>query len=175
VTITSVTAEGPACPSGSVTTDFAADKSKVTVTYSAFKADFQLGLIPPGERDLDCDIVFHLNFPIGCTEVTTDTKYRGFAQIDTGGVTGDVEPSYSLSPGDLKGVNPPPTKFDSKSVKEFVRDDTPTANVTIRNANEQAVKFESRTRMRVITTSSEVAGVVWLDTMELDLRNQKTC
>jgi len=174
-TITSVTSEGPACPPGSMSSQISDDGSKVTVIFSAFRADFQLGVTPPGERDLDCDVVFHLNFPIGCTKLIPDTIYRGYVQIDQGGVTGDLEPSYVLSGGKLTGVNTTPTKFDSKAVKDFLRDDTPNAEVTIRNPNEQGVRFESRTRMRVITTSSDVQGVVYLDSIDLNLRNQQTC
>jgi hypothetical protein len=174
-TITSVTAEGPACPSGSFSTNFSGGGAAVTVIYDAYKTDFQQGLIPPPERDLDCDIVFHLNFPIGCTQVTAETTYHGFVWIETGGLTGDVEPSYILSPGQLTGVDTAPTRFDSKAAKSFVRDDKPTAKVTVRNANEQAVKFESRTRLRVITTGSEVSAAVWLESMYLSLSNQKTC
>jgi hypothetical protein len=173
--VASVTTEGPACPQGSFNLTNSIDGQRVTVIFDRYRANFQLGVTPPGERDLDCNRIFHLTFPIGCTKVTLDTQYRGFAQITQGGVTGHVAPSYVLSTAKLDGVNEQPTKFDSRAVKDFLRNDKPTASLTVRNSNGQAVQYESRTRLRVITTNSEVAGVVYMDAIDLALTNQRPC
>ena len=174
-TITSLTSEGPACPPSSIGTTISTDGTVANVIFSTFRADYEAGVTPPGERDLDCRVIFKLNLPIGCTSFVPSTRYHGFVGITQGGVTGDVEPSYVLSPGQLTGVNTSPTRFDSASVKDFIREDAPTAKVTIRNANEQTVTFESRTRMRVITNSDQVQGAVWMDALDINLKNQLSC
>jgi len=175
VTVTAVTGEGDACPPGSIVAVLAPDNRSVSATFTSFKADFQQGLIPPGERDLDCTVVFHLNFPIGCTLVVLDADLHGVIQITEGGVTGNVEPSYVLSTGNLDRVNASTTVFDSKSDKDFVRNDAPLAKVTIRNANEQNIRFESHTRLRVITVNSDVVGVVYMDSMGLSFKDDQSC
>jgi hypothetical protein len=174
-TITSVTTDGPACPPSTSNIKINIDGTIANIIFDAFQADYEAGVTPPGERDLDCRIIFRIRVPIGCTTFVPTVAYHGFLDIRQGGVTGDLEPSYPISPGRLDGVNTTPTRFDSQSMKDFTRLDAPTARVTVRNPNEQIVTLESRTRLRIITINNQVTGVVRVDALDINLANQQVC
>ena len=177
-TILSVTSDGPACPPGSLSTAISSDGTKVTAIFDKFRTEYQSTTgVAPEKRDLFCNIQWTLKFPIGCTRANFVTQTRGYPLITEGGVTGNYFPSYGLSPGNFpQGNSLPPTTFDTTvGDASWLREESPSADVQIRNENERNVRFEARTRLSIQPVSDKLAGVVYVDSIDLTIANQRAC
>ena len=129
----------------------------------------------PNNYDLECKITFNIRFQVGCTKLTFDTLYRGLAKIEEGGVTGDVEPSHVFPKGQLGDYNKAATRFNSRNGDNFLREDTPSGEITVSTPREQVTQYESHTRLRVVADGPDVVGVVYMDPIDLHLANQQIC
>lgn len=168
------TDESEICASGTYAKVITQDQSNATLIFDSFKAVFDPN-DSKAARELSCTVTFSIDFPPKkCSIATIETIYRGYAQVNAEGVTAEIAPTYELQGGKLSG-SLKATKFDASSNPDILRSDIQTANVTVGDASQQTLRFTTRTRLRVNVGSQTVTGVVYLDSIDLSVRNLKSC
>lgn len=175
VSFNSITASGPGCPQGSITTDVTSDGTAFTLGFDRYQT-----IVGPGvdgsSREKNCDIFVSLRYPLGCTSAVVQTIYHGFAQLENG-VAGTFPATYTLSPGSTTN-NPPPTTFPASSWTTggvYTKQDIVTATENIRNANQRDVSLTIRTRILLNVANSTVAGTLTVDDATVAITTAQRC
>lgn len=81
ITVTSVTAQGAACPQNSFSSNISPDGSVITFGFDAFEAYSGPG-ISITEKTRNCVISLGLSYPVGDTFAVLGTAYHGMACLD---------------------------------------------------------------------------------------------
>jgi len=176
VQITSVSPQGPGCPTGSFSISISPDGSVASVSFTKYNTHVSQTDLS-AHRELFCDLSLTVRYPLGCTAAVLDATYRGFAQLQSG-VTGTFSTQYNLSPG-TTGANPPATSFTSQASggvgSPYVKEDKVATTERINTDNQRNVSLIARTRIFVVSSGPTLSGTLTDANATIAITQQHKC
>lgn len=166
--LVSVDISGDGCPVGSFRSQIFGDGETASIAFTRYNLSTAAGQ----PSSLPCVVLWTVNFPVGCTNLTFDNVYSGSADGEVSlRINGFFHVPYSLSGGTL----PPNIVTTSIVPPTWPRRDRLATVLRVVNQNERNHVYRADTRLELQRLDQRASGSVTLDLYEFSIVEQTGC